>query len=134
MVAVSLSTALASNLVDRSFFLTLLERRNIRLAAGPQAYLLSMFRVANVMRPPDHPQAATDEDIWLLIHEGVYIGPNATLEDAMPLFERTNQPFIPVIEMGEEGQPPGIHGALFQVDALREYNRALAATAAEEHS
>ena len=36
MVAVSLSTALASRLVDRSFFLTLLERRDVHLAAGPQ--------------------------------------------------------------------------------------------------
>jgi CIC family chloride channel protein len=45
MVAVSLSTALASRLVHRSFFLTQLERRNIHLAAGPQAYLLAMFRV-----------------------------------------------------------------------------------------
>jgi CIC family chloride channel protein len=45
MVAVSMSTALASRLVDRSFFLTQLERRNIHLAAGPQAYLLAMFRV-----------------------------------------------------------------------------------------
>merc|ERR1711969_356336 len=35
MVAVSLSTALASRLVDRSFFLTQLHRRNIHLAAGP---------------------------------------------------------------------------------------------------
>jgi len=35
MVAVSISTALSSRLVDRSFFLTQLERRNIHLAAGP---------------------------------------------------------------------------------------------------
>ena len=54
MVAVSISTALASRLVDRSFFLTQLERRNIHLAAGPQAYLLAMFRVGLVMRPMDH--------------------------------------------------------------------------------
>jgi len=39
MVAVSMSTALASRLVDRSFFLTQLERRAVHLAAGPQAYL-----------------------------------------------------------------------------------------------
>ena len=61
MVAVSLSTALASRLVDRSFFLTQLERRNIHLAAGPQAYLLAMFTVAKVMRKKDHPRAAKDE-------------------------------------------------------------------------
>ncbi len=51
MVSVSMSTALASRLVDRSFFLTQLERRNVHLAAGPQAYLLAMLRAGAVMRP-----------------------------------------------------------------------------------
>nr|WP_040818573.1 chloride channel protein [Litoreibacter arenae] len=134
MVAVSLSTALSSRLVDRSFFLTQLERRGVHLAAGPQAYLLSMFRVRNVMRTDDHPRAAKEDDIWAMIEQGTHIGPNATLEDAMPVFERDNPVFIPVATMGKEGEPPTILGALFQVDALREYNRALAATAAEEHS
>ncbi|WP_298262145.1 chloride channel protein [uncultured Litoreibacter sp.] len=134
MVAVSLSTALASGLVDRSFFLTLLERRNVHLAAGPQAYLLSMFRVQNVMRDSDHSDPASDDDIWKLLEQGVFIDPNATLEDAMPLFESRNYAFIPVATMGAEGEAPTILGALFQVDALKQYNRALAATAAEEHS
>ncbi|WP_299191775.1 chloride channel protein [uncultured Litoreibacter sp.] len=134
MVAVSLSSALSSKLVDRSFFLTQLERRGVHLAAGPQAYLLSMFRVNNVMRGPDHPQAADDDLVWQVIEEGVFIGPNATLEDAMPIFEDTNRAFLPVVTLGAEGEPPTILGALFQVDALKQYNRALAATAAEEHS
>ena len=134
MVAVSISTALASRLVDRSFFLTQLERRNIHLAAGPQAYLLSMFRVANVMRAPDDARAAPDDAIWAAIEAGHWIERNATLETAMPLFEESNQQFLPVVTMGAEGEAPQIHGALFQVDALRAYNCALAATAAEEHS
>nr|WP_245913085.1 chloride channel protein [Litoreibacter ponti] len=134
MVAVSLSTAIAGGLVDRSFFLTQLERRGTHLAAGPQAYLLSMFRVANVMRKGDHPEGADDDAIWDAIAQGHFIGPNATLEDAMPIFERTNRAFLPVVSVGDEGVPPEIHGALFQVDALKQYNRALAATAAEEHS
>jgi len=134
MVAVSLSSALSSRMVDRSFFLTQLERRGVHLAAGPQAYLLSMFRVANVMRKPDHPRAASDEAIWAAIEEGHYIEPNATLEDAMPVFEETNAAFLPVVTLGAEGEPPTVLGALFQMDALRQYNRALAATAAEEHS
>lgn len=134
MVAVSLSTALAGGLVDRSFFLTQLERKGVHLAAGPQAYLLSMFRVGNVMRKGDHPEGADDDALWGAIANGVFIGPNATLEDAMPVFERTNCVFIPVVTIGAEGEPPMVMGALFQVDALKQYNRALAATAAEEHS
>ena len=133
LAAVSLSTALTSRLVDRSFFLTQLERRNIHLAAGPQAYLLSMFRVANVMRRPDDPDAADDDAVWQAIGEGVWVDPNATLETALPLFDKTPRPFLPVVTIGREGEAPQFHGALFHVDALRAYNRALAATAAEEH-
>ena len=63
MVAVSISTALASRLVDRSFFLTQLERRGIHLAAGPQAYLLAMFKVSSVMKAPEHPRAPMEDRI-----------------------------------------------------------------------
>ena len=134
MVAVSTSTALASKMVHRSFFLTQLERRNVHLSKGPQAYLLGMFRVANVMRTPEDERAAPEDRVWEAIEEGVWIEPNATLETAMPLFEEKARQFLPVVTLGEEGEPPQIHGALFQVDALRAYNKALAATAAEEHS
>ncbi|MCG6882239.1 MAG: chloride channel protein [Silicimonas sp.] len=133
MVAVSLSTALTSKLVDRSFFLTQLERRNVHLAKGPQAYLLSLFRVANVMRKPDASNAAPEDAVWAAIEEGVWVAPNATLETALPLFDKTTRPFLPVVTVGAEGEVPQFHGALFHVDALRAYNRALAATAEEEH-
>ena len=134
MVAVSMSTAIASRLVDRSYFLTQLERRNVHLSKGPQAYLLAMFRVANVMRTPEDVRAAPEDDLWAAIEEGIWVNPNATLETALPLFDQTSRTFLPVLTVGDEGQPPQIHGALFHVDALRAYNRALAATAEEEHS
>lgn len=133
MVAVSMSTALASRLVDRSFFLTQLERRGIHLAAGPQAYLLAMFRVGSVMRRMDHERAAHPDACWDMIGEGVYIDTNATLESAMPMFE-SGVRFIPVVTLSADAAPPELQGALFHVDALKVYNRALAATAAEEHS
>lgn len=133
MVAVSMSTALASRLVHRSFFLTQLERREIHLAAGPQAYLLAMFRVAPVMRAMDDPFAASAEECNEMIENGTCIDLNATLESAMPLFD-TGVRFVPVATLTADGAPPVLHGALFHVDALKVYNRALAATAAEEHS
>lgn len=134
MVAVSMSTALASRLVDRSFFLTQLERRNVHLAAGPQAYLLATFKVANVMRSKDAKRAAREEECWDLVADGVYIDGNATLEQAMPMFEQGGYQFIPVVTLGGEASPPELWGALFQVDALKAMNKALADTAAEEHS
>ena len=134
MVSVSLSTALSSRLVDRSFFLTQSERRGVRIAKGPQAYLLCTFKVATMMRAKDTPGAAPDEACWDLIREGTYIDGNATLEQAMPMFERTGQTYLPVVTLGDEDSPPELWGALFQVDALQAMNRALAETAAEEHS
>ncbi|QGX97956.1 chloride channel protein [Roseovarius faecimaris] len=134
MVAVSMSTALGSRLVRRSFFLTQLDRRGVRLAAGPQAYLLGMFRVAKLMRPMDHPQAADEAACWELIGDGVYIDGNATLEAAMPIFDKAGLRYIPVVTLSGEDAPPELWGALFHVDALKAYNRALAAVSEEEHS
>ncbi|WP_458790083.1 chloride channel protein [Yoonia sp. MH D7] len=134
MVTVSLSVALSSNLVDRSFFLTQLERRNVHLAAGPQAYLLATFRVSTVMRTMEAKRSAPQDDCWALIKEGIYIDGNATLEQAMPMFEQGGHAFIPVVTLGGDDSPPELWGALFQVDALRAMNTALAETAREEHS
>ena len=134
MVSVSLSTALASRLVDRSFFLTQLERRGVHLAAGPQAYLLATFRVQSVMRAVDAPRMAPEEACWEMIREGTYLDGTATLEQAMPIFEKSNPQFIPVVTIDRETEKLVLLGALFQVDALRAFNRKLAAVAAEEHS
>lgn len=134
MVSVSLSSALASRLVHRSFFLSQLERRGVHLAAGPQAYLLGTFQVASVMRSADHPRAADPEACAKLIAEGIYVSADSTLDKAMPLIEATGSNFIPVVAQAVADGPPQLRGALFQVDALRAFNRALAATAAEEHS
>lgn len=134
MVSVSLASALASRMVDRSFFLTQLERRDVHLAAGPQAYLLGTFQVASVMRGVDHPRAADAEICAKLILEGTYVFEDKTLDQAMPILEATGSNFIPVVAPAAGDGPPELRGALFQVDALRAFNRALAATAAEEHS
>jgi len=133
MVAVSTSTALASRLVDRSFFLTQLERRNIHLAAGPQSYLLALFSVRAVMRARGGERCVDDDALIAAQEAGHVIDVSATLEQAMPTFDRTDRPFLAVIQPGDDGESEVI-GALFQVDSLKAYNRALAAIAAEEHS
>ena len=63
----------------------------------------------------------------------VYVDGAATLEAAMPIFEQSAAQFIPVVTLSAHA-PPELLGALFHVDALKAYNHALAATAAEEHS
>lgn len=134
MVSVSMSTALASRLVDRSFFLTQLERRGIHLAAGPQAYLLAMLRASSVMRDLKDPRCASLQDCESLIDQGLCVEANSTLEAAMPYFDRADIPYIPVVVHDEEGAIKRVVGVLYHIDALKAYNRALAATAAEEHS
>ena len=133
LVAVSASSALTSRLVSRSFFLTQLSRRGVSIAAGPQAYLLSTFAVATMMRSVDHPRAAGIADCEELVQKGIYVDQAATLDQAMPLFESTGQNFIPVVRQNKDAQPIVV-GALFHVDALRAFNRALSAVSAEEHS
>ncbi|WP_306007072.1 chloride channel protein, partial [Aquicoccus porphyridii] len=134
MVAVSMSTALSSRLVDRSFFLTQLERRGVRLAAGPQAYLLAMFRVVSLMKPLGERECPDESDLWQMVEDGIYVDANATLETAMPVFEQSGAAYLPVLSLTGENNRPELWGALWHVDALKSYNRALAATAEEEHS
>ncbi|MGB3406676.1 MAG: chloride channel protein [Jannaschia sp.] len=134
MVAVSMSTALSSRLVDRSFFLTQLERRGVHLAAGPQAYLLAMFKVSSVMKAPDHPRAPAEDRVRRALNDALFVAPSDTLEAAMPLFERSGSDFLAVVRLSDTAEMQEVLGVLLHVDALRVYNRALAATAAEEHS
>ncbi|MDF1854372.1 MAG: chloride channel protein [Pseudooceanicola sp.] len=134
MVTISTSVAVGTRLVDRSFFLSQLERRNIHLAAGPQSYLLAVFHVSGTMRAVGSERAAPDDACWEMIESGSYLDASATLETAMPMFERTGAVYLPVVTLGGADKPPELLGALFHVDALKVYNGALAATAAEEHS
>jgi CIC family chloride channel protein len=134
MVAVSISTAISTRLVDMSFFLTQLARRGVKLAAGPEAWLLATLRVASVMRKKEDPRAAGEDACWELIEDGVYIDGNATLDAAMPIFEKTGTPFIPVVTITGEGEGPELWGALHHVDALKAFNKKLSDAAIEEHS
>lgn len=134
MVSVSISTVVASRLVDRSFFLTQLERRNIHLAAGPQAYLLAMVGAGRIMRPMSDPRAAPPDALLRQVEAGIFVTLEDTLETIIPIFDRTEAEFIPVIKPSPKDGPPALEGAVFHIDALKAYTRAMADTAAEEHS
>ncbi|OIQ32358.1 MAG: voltage-gated chloride channel [Alphaproteobacteria bacterium MedPE-SWcel] len=135
MVSISMSTALASRLVDRSFFLTQLEKRNLRCAAGPQSYLLGTLLVDKVMRPAadiDPEQASAQ------VAGGISVTSGVTLEAALPIFDRAEVDCIPVVASpvsapDDEPAEPEVVGMLFHLDALKAYNQALVAVSAEEH-
>ncbi len=132
MVSVSLASALTSRLVDRSFFLTQLERRGVHLAAGPQEYLLSTISVRNIMHLVGSGRDAPQSQCQDLIDQGEFVDISETLKNAMTKLEASQLQLLPVVEQSENG--PEMIGTLYLVDALRSYNRALSATAAEEHS
>ena len=135
MVTVSLSSALCSRLIDRSFFLAQAERRDVHLAAGPQEYLMATIAVGRVMRLRGGDKSASDTQSLELIEQKVFLVPTDTLEKALPMYDRASVDFIPVIAAPpSEGGGAELLGAVFHIDALKAYNRALAATAREEHS
>ena len=99
-----------------------------------------------MLRADDAAGAQDEQDEWALDEADVmrYDGYFRMLEtngsthvsqqQARPLFDRAGAPFLPVITRVEGQDEPQLWGALFHVDALKTYTRALAATAAEEHS
>ena len=134
MVAVSISTALGTRLVTRSFFLTQLKRRGIHLAEGPQAYLLSMTGVAGLMRPAGDDSAPSKEAAQSMIDRGIHVDIGSTLETAMPLFETHEVNYLPVVALDPAGGAGLYKGVLYHVDALKAFNLALASLSREEHS
>ncbi len=134
MVAISVSTAFASQVVDRSFFLTQLENRGLHCAAGPQGYVLQLQSCGDVMRPLHSARCASEELCHALIAAGTVLPVSATLDRALALFDRDDTlDFIPIVEASDNGSP-ALLGALYHVDVLKAYNAALAEAAAEEHS
>lgn len=143
MTAVSLSSALASRLVHRSFFLTQLENRHVRVAEGPQVWLPQKMRITAIRRPMDAENAPSLDLARNLLAAGQALTEGTRLDEALGEFDRTGAAFLPVIRPPEspagggaedEFQEPEIIGVVYHVDALRALNQALAETAAEEHS
>ena len=143
MTAVSLSSALASRLVHRSFFLTQLENRGVHVAEGPQVWLPQKMRISTVMRPIDaEDDGPTAEMMLNLAQKGNALSEGMRLDQALAEFERIGAAYLPVIRppddatgADDEGTPePEVIGVVYHVDALRALNQALAEAAAEEHS
>lgn len=139
MTAVSLSSALASRLVHRSFFLTQLENRGVRVAEGPQVWLPQKMRIAALVRAPGAADAPSPDLVRNMAAAGRVLTEGMPLDRALREFDRTGAAFLPVIRPPESGADeaataePEIIGAVYHVDALRALNQALADTAAEEH-
>jgi len=132
MISVSTATAVARNLVYRSFFLTLLQHRGLRLSDGPQGYLAGTMLAKHLMRPRGAENCAPDSGCWELVGQGASLGPDDTLDRALPMFEQLRGAYLPVVR-GKGADGDDLLGALYHVDALRAYNRRLEEELREEH-
>lgn len=144
MTAVSLSSALASRLVHRSFFLTQLERRDVRVAEGPQVWLPQKMRITALCHDLDEEGMPSPDLLRTMIASGKALVEGLTLDQALASFDASGAAFLPVIRPADptgaisvEDAPlpePELIGVVYHIDALRALNQALAETAAEEHS
>ena len=132
MVAVSMSTAVASRLVKGSFFDMQLARRGQRIGAGPQEYIPATIRVSAHMKALGHAKAPPEARVTAAIDEGRFVEPSDDFSKALPILRTSGAEFLPVIRFGDAGPEPV--AVLLAVDAFRAFNRELAARAAEEHS
>ena len=118
----------------KGFFLTLLAKRNIRIAGGPESWVPGTIPVRHVLRPRGADDCASDSACWALVEQGARLERTDTLEKALPMFESAKgMTMIPVVETHADGRMDLI-GAVYHVDALKAFNRALIETHREEHS
>ena len=140
MVSVSLASVTAHRFVWKSFFLSQLMRRGVKLAEGQDVYLPASISVRGAMRLRGAEDCASDGDCAALIAKGVTLTMDRSLADALPMFDAAKVAFIPVVagvgggdgggdgggEGGGDGREAGaLIGAIHHIDALKVLNRAL---------
>ncbi len=132
MVAVSLATVVSQYFTAGSYFHEQLLRRGIRVAEGPQQYVLSTISVSRVMRVAGDESGIPQGEAMELVEQGAYVDVSDTLDKALPLLETAPTGYLPVMSNHEEEAE--ILGAIYYVDALQAFNRALAEATREEHT
>lgn len=133
VMTVSLSSALASRLSRRSFFLAQLERRGIRLSEGPQAWLPHQLRVTAVVKALEPGNKPEEKLVRTLAKKAPTLTAATSLADALSLFQSTGADLFAVIAKVGPDTPPQVIGSVRHVDVLQTLNRALEEKAAEEH-
>ncbi|MDB3879167.1 hypothetical protein N9311_05495, partial [Amylibacter sp.] len=131
---ISIATAFTSKMVHRSFFLTQLERRGVHLSEGPHNYLLAKYKVISIMREIETITKINKKYLWRLVDQGQYLDAGANLETAMPMFQNGTIEYLPILSIGSEKHSTELVGALYYIDALKTFNKALFDTSKEEHS
>ncbi len=128
LLTVSISAGLNQAIHGRSFFQWQLEARGLMVQDGPHQYLVKNTRVADFMTildeedeplPPHDPEDGT---VTLLATD--------TLEHALRTFDQGGHSRLPVLDALDNTK---IIGWASQVNALRNFNKALIDASEEEH-
>lgn len=127
MVSVSFAAVLTHRFIWKSFFLNQLKRDGISLGAGAARYLPATMPVRGLMRLRGADDCASDTSCWSLAEQGARLSLDSNLAQALRIFDSQRLEFIPVIDPPAKGEGGmgDLVGALFYVDALKAYNRAL---------
>ncbi len=131
MVSVSVATVLTQQVIERSYFHWRLGNRGLHLGDGPQRYLLDTMQVGDYMTPRGAEGSPSETQSWDLIEQGVALEKDDTMAVALPMYSSKLE-YIPIVTENEGGGRTLV-GALFHIDALRAYNRALVEAHEEEH-
>ncbi|MCY3983847.1 MAG: chloride channel protein [Roseovarius sp.] len=133
MLSISMSTAVSSKLIGKSFFYAQLERRGMHLSEGPQVGILGSRYVHMHLKGTEEIDEATHGMCMRMIRENIYLQQFDTLETAVEMFKNRERDFVPVVDFTGEHGDPELCGALFHKDALKAHIRALEEKLAEEH-
>ena len=133
MVSVSVASVMTQQVIERSYFHWRLGRRGLHLGDGPQRYLLDTMVCGNYLTPRGAEGSPSEMQAWELIEQGVFLTTEDRMSKALPMFQQGKRlSYIPVVKQTEKGGNTLV-GALFHVDALRAFNRALVQAHEEEH-
>ncbi|MCI4664057.1 MAG: chloride channel protein [Neomegalonema sp.] len=135
MVSTSVATVATQQVFRKSFFHWQLARRGVDLIADPEHEVLPGLKAGAHMRWRDSETGASDAAAWELARQGVYLHPKDDFRRAFKRFRGGKLTFLPVLDPNTSPADPGaLLGALYYVDALEAYNRALVKLHEEEHS
>lgn len=129
MLTIAISNGLHNAVHGRCFFHYQLEIRGQFLHEGPHREISKHFTVKDIL---DNQEELYDGDTGesVLLEDQVHLTPEKNIGFALRLFDSSGQNRLPVVAL--EGSKT-IIGYVFQIEALRLYNKELIVASQEEH-
>ena len=135
MISTSVATVATQQIFRKSFFHWQLARRGLDLISEPAHVVMRGLVAGDHMRWRGSENGAPDSTAWELARQGVWVAKGDDFRAAFKHFSGATLSFLPVLDPEKDlTDDDALVGALFYVDALAAYNRALVQLHQEEHS